>query len=54
MVIKGPGIKGNSKNDGIAHAADLFSTMLPWQGLKYRKRLLAVMVTAGYRLILYL
>ncbi len=34
MVIKGPGIKANSKNDGIAHAADLFSTALALAGLE--------------------
>ena len=28
MVIKGPGIKAATKNDGIAHAADIFSTVL--------------------------
>ena len=34
MVIKGPGIKANSMNDGIAHAADLFSTTLTLAGLE--------------------
>ena len=34
MIIKGPGIKPNSKNDGIAHAADLFSTALTLAGIE--------------------
>ncbi len=33
MVIKGPGIKPNSKSDTLAHAADLFSTALALAGL---------------------
>jgi len=33
MVIKGPGIKENSKNEGIAHAVDLFATVLALAGL---------------------
>ena len=34
MVIKGPGIKADTKNDGITHAADLFSTTLALAGLE--------------------
>lgn len=34
MVIKGPGIKAHSINDGVLHAADLFSTALSLAGLK--------------------
>ncbi|MGD9158925.1 MAG: sulfatase-like hydrolase/transferase [Desulfobacteraceae bacterium] len=34
MVIKGPGIKADSKSDAIAHAADLFSTALALAGIE--------------------
>ena len=34
MVIKGPGIKANSKSNALAHAADLFSTVLSLAGIK--------------------
>lgn len=34
MVVKGPGIKANSKNNEFAHAADLFSTTLALAGLE--------------------
>lgn len=37
MVIKGPGIKANSINNAILHAADLFSTTLSLAGLEVPK-----------------
>jgi arylsulfatase A-like enzyme len=37
MVIKGPGIKANSKSNEIAHAADIFSTTLALAGIEAPK-----------------
>ena len=34
MVVKGPGIKADTRSDAMVHAADLFSTVLSLAGLK--------------------